>query len=113
MTMGEKIKMARKAKGLTQMELGRIINAKHNSISDWENDKSKPDIDSIQALINVLDLEPNYIMGTKTEEEYGSLIGEIMEEPFLLDMIYDYKQLSDENKKAIRQIISSLRKSRG
>jgi transcriptional regulator with XRE-family HTH domain len=112
MTFGEKLKMARKSKGLTQQGLADLINVKHNSVSDWENDKYKPDIDSVQLLIDVLDIEPSYIMGTKTTEEYGSLIGEIMNEPFLLDMIEDYKRLSELDKKAIRQIISSLRNGR-
>lgn len=36
MTFGEKIKQARTAKKLTQKQLAEKINAKHNSISDWE-----------------------------------------------------------------------------
>lgn len=37
MTFGEKIKQARIAKKLTQKQLAEKINAKHNSISDWES----------------------------------------------------------------------------
>lgn len=113
MTLGEKIKSARKAKGFTQRELADMVNAKHNSVSDWESDKSRPDVDTIELLCGALDLTPTYLVGSKSDDEYASIIGNLMNEPGLLDMIDDYKSLSLEDKKAIRQIISSLKGSRG
>lgn len=114
MTLGEKIKTARLAKKLTQKQLAEMINAKHNSVSDWESDRYKPDMDTIELLCGALDLTPTYIMGTKTDKEYGNIVGAIMNEPDTLDMISMYKELSEEDKNAIRHIISSLyNKSRG
>ena len=113
MTLGEKIKTARKAKGLSQRQLADMVDAKHNSVSDWENDKSKPDMDTVELLCGALELTPTYLVGNKSDEEYGNIVGKLMNEPGLLDMIDDYNSLSFEDKKAIRQIISSLRKSRG
>lgn len=113
MTLGEKIKSARKAKGFTQRQLADMVNAKHNSISDWESNKSKPDMDTVELLCGALDLTPTYLVGSKSDDEYADIIGKIMNEPGLLDMIDDYRNLSENDKKAIRQIISSLRNSRG
>lgn len=62
MTFGEKIKQARKAKNMTQKELAALINAKHNSVSNWENDQNKPDPDTIELLCGVLDLTPNDLL---------------------------------------------------
>ena len=108
MTFGEKIKSARLAKKYTQKKLAELVNAKHNSISDWESDRYRPHMDTIELLCGALDITPSYIMGTKSDEEYGNIIGNLMNEPDLLDMIEEYKSLSDSDKKAIRQIISSL-----
>ncbi len=113
MTLGEKIKFARKAKGFTQHQLADMVKAKHNSISDWENDKSRPDMDTVELLCGALEITPTYLVGSKSDEEYGNIVGELMNEPGLLDMMDDYKSLSLEDKKAIRQIISSLRNGRG
>lgn len=113
MTLGEKIKSARRIKGFTQHQLAGMVGAKHNSVSDWENDKSKPDMDTIELLCGALELTPTYLVGSKSDDEYASIIGNIMNEPGLLDMIDNYKSLSLEDKKAIRQIISSLRNCRG
>lgn len=112
MTFGEKIKSARVARKLTQRQLADMINAKHNSVSDWENDKSKPDMDTMELICGVLELTPTYILGNKSEQEYGNIIGNLMNEPDTLDMIEDYKLLTVDDQKAIRQIISSLKKSR-
>lgn len=108
MTFGEKIKSARLANKYTQKQLAELVNAKHNSVSDWENDKSKPDPDTIELLCGVLEVTPTFLLGEKTDEEYGNIIGNLMNEPDLLDMIVEYRTLSDNDKKAIRQIISSL-----
>lgn len=67
-TFGEKIKEARKLKGFTQKQLAAKIGAKHNSISDWENNKNKPDPDTIELLCGVLDITPNYLLATESEE---------------------------------------------
>lgn len=113
MTLGEKIKTARNAKGMTQKKLAEIVGVKHNSVCDWEKGKSKPDPDMIELLCGALEVTPTYLVGSKSDDEYSVIIGKLMNEPGLLDMIDDYKALSLEDKKAIRQIISSLRHGRG
>ncbi len=66
MTFGAKLRTARKAKKLTQKELASMINAAHNSISNWENDQNMPDPDMIQNLCWALDVEPNYFFEVDT-----------------------------------------------
>ena len=48
MTFGQRLRKARKERGFTQKQLADLIDAKHNSVSDWENDKNKPDPDTIE-----------------------------------------------------------------
>lgn len=63
LSFGEKIKSARKSKSLTQRQLADKIGAAHNSISDWENDKNKPDPDTIELLCGVLEsLQTIYLL---------------------------------------------------
>lgn len=114
MTFGEKIRSARISKNLTQKQLADLIGAKHNSISDWEKNKSKPDVDTIELICGVLDLTPSYLVGKKSDSEYGNIVGTLMNDHDLLDMIADFQDLSFDDKKLIRQLISSLsKKSRG
>lgn len=70
LTFGEKIKEARKQKNLTQKQLADLIGAAHNSISDWENNKNKPDPDTIELLCGALKITPNYLLAST--EDYFS-----------------------------------------
>ena len=60
MTFGAKLRSARRDAGLTQKELATKIGAKHNSVSNWENDQNKPGPDTIELLCAILGVSPNY-----------------------------------------------------
>lgn len=68
LSFGEKIRNARKLKGLTQRQLAEQVDAKHNSISDWENNKNKPDPDTIELLCGILNITPNYLLATSSQD---------------------------------------------
>lgn len=68
MTFGKKLRIARQKKGYTQKELAKLVGAKHNSVSNWENDQNKPDPDTIELICGVLGITPNYILGASQDE---------------------------------------------
>lgn len=84
-TFGERLKSARIAKQLTQKQLAFIIDAKHNSISGWENDKNKPDPDTIELLCGVLDISPNYLLGITSNDVYSPEEKELIKKFRMLD----------------------------
>jgi len=59
MTFGERLRAARQSAHMTQKELAARVSAKHNSVSNWENDRNRPDADMIGRLCRVLPLQPN------------------------------------------------------
>lgn len=95
LTFGEKIKEARKLKGFTQKQLAANIGAKHNSVSDWENNKNKPDPDTIELLCGVLNITPNYLLATETREF----------SPAEKLLIKKYRALDDHGKKCVNSIL--------
>lgn len=56
MTIGEKIKELRKAKGLTQKSLGEEILANHNAVRLWEQGVHEPSIFNCILLADVFDV---------------------------------------------------------
>jgi transcriptional regulator with XRE-family HTH domain len=60
--LGDRIKEARKAKNLTQKQLADIIGAKHSSISDWENNLHRPDINLIPLLSEALSVPGSWLL---------------------------------------------------
>lgn len=59
-TLGERLRDARKAAGLTQRQLADKIKVSNTSISNWEKSVSCPDPDTIQHLCWALNVQPNY-----------------------------------------------------
>ena len=100
MSLGTIIKTARENKKLTQKQLAQSIGAKHNSISNWENDQNKPDVDTLELICGVLGIDPNIIFKPITKKQP-------QEKPLEADekeLIECYKLCSDEIKEVLLMI---------
>ena len=95
-TFGKRLRSARVSLKLTQKELASKIGVKHNSISDWENDKNKPDPDTIELLCGVLEISPNYLLGLHFESSVS---------PSELEIIKKYRSLDAYGKDIIDTIL--------
>lgn len=62
MTLGQRLREARKCAGYTQKQLAGMIGAKHNSVSNWENGLNMPDPPTIESICEVLRVTPNYLL---------------------------------------------------
>lgn len=58
----ERLKLARKAKKLTQEELGAIMGVKKNTVCDWEKGKYSPDVEIIAPLARALEVPVTYLI---------------------------------------------------
>ena len=63
MTIGDRIKAARKKAGLTQVKLSEISGVAAISIHQYEAGKRHPQLVQIQALSNALNVPMSYLMG--------------------------------------------------
>lgn len=97
MNFGDKIREARKSKKLTQRQFAELIDAKHNSVSNWENNQNKPDPDTIERICGVLDISPSYLLGTKDLE------------PSITDkekeLLNKYNELDEKGKHTVNTIL--------
>lgn len=62
MSFGQRLKEARTAKNFTQKQLGNIIGARHNSISNWEHDLNFPDAATIDVICRTLSISASYLI---------------------------------------------------
>ena len=63
MFIGERLKESRMKKGITQEELGKLIGVTKVSICGYELGTRTPTIDNFILLADVLDVDPNYLVG--------------------------------------------------
>ena len=92
MTLGEKIKEARKNAGLTQEQLAQKLVISRQAITKWESDKGLPDIQNLKALAELLNVSVDYLL-----DDGQSAVKTVMRESIDLDK-YGKKGFNDKRK---------------
>ncbi len=105
MKLGDKIRIHRKAKGLTQTELGKMLGVKVNAVSKWECGRVE-DIPTskIKALANIFDVPPSYLI----DDEKDSLT--LSKEA--LDFIGVFNQLTPSEQEVLLDTAKALLRAR-
>ena len=62
MTLGEKLKEARKQAGLSQEQLSEKLGISRSAVAKWETDKGIPDVDNLKALSKLLNVSVDYLL---------------------------------------------------
>ena len=79
MTLGEKIKEARKQCSLSQEQLAEKMAVSRSAVAKWEANNGLPDIDNLKALAQLLNVSIDYLL------DDGEVIDElVMREPYNL-----------------------------
>ena len=116
---GSRLKEKRKEKKLTQKQLAGLIGSKHNSVSDWENGKNKPDPDTIERICEVLDISAAYLLPSNRNEInneadilYVSISSGSSETDDLRKQLHDLiDQLDDDDLRLLNNVTIRFRKS--
>ncbi len=69
-TLGKRIAMLRKEKGLTQEQLAEKVGVSAQAVSKWENDLSCPDITLLPLLSDILGVTVDELLGVKPIEPH-------------------------------------------
>ena len=79
MTLGEKIKEARKQCCLSQEQLAEKMAVSRSAVAKWEANNGLPDVDNLKALAQLLNVSVDYLL------DDGEVIDElVMREPYNL-----------------------------
>ena len=89
-SFGEKLKQARNDKKLKQSELAKQLGVTNTTVSNWENNISKPDLDMLSYICGALEVKVSYFLEAKLPE------GEISISEFDIIKKYADKLLEDE-----------------
>lgn len=93
--VGAQIRKFRKAKGMTQKELGFRIGVKHNTISGYESGANEPDQNILFAIADVLGVSINDLFPSPTNLE--SVDPEVVRIPVLGTIACGDPILAEEN----------------
>lgn len=72
MTVGEKIRAARIAAGMTQKELAYLLDVSYVNISQYENGKRNPKYSTLEKIAQELDIDPITLLPDSSVESWQS-----------------------------------------
>lgn len=98
-SFGAVLKKYRTMNGMSQPELAQLLGVSRNTITNWETDKSRPEIDSIRTLCTMF--------GIPLYELFG-LTSDSMPSPHENVILHQYRQLSKVGQKVIDKMIGSM-----
>lgn len=68
-SLGKRLKEARKLKKLTQVDVALKIGSDDTTISKYENDRSEPDKDTLNLLADIYGVSVDYLYGRTNKKE--------------------------------------------
>ena len=109
MEIGQKIKQARIAKGLTQEELGNLVGLQKSAIAKYENGRVvNIKRSTLQKLAQALDLRGSDLIIEADPKEAADLHAKVLLDVELMNSIEKYYTLTAEKQKMIRDLIDSI-----
>ena len=110
MNIGEKIKLLREGKNISQKELAESIGVSDVMVSMYEQDKKKPSLPTIIKIANYFNTTTDYLLGNENvvndiPENITAVARDLMDLPednrkLAIDMI---KAMSERGKEALKK----------
>ena len=68
MTLGEKLQLLRRSRGLSQEQLAAELDVSRQAISKWECGDSTPDLDKLRAICTYFGVTTDYLIWERSED---------------------------------------------
>lgn len=104
MEYGDKIRTARKEKGMSQQELADILNVNKGTVSRWEQSKFEPSIVTMQEMSKILGKPIQYFLSDSFVEEMREIKGDTAYIPILGEIACGRPILATENVEEYREV---------
>lgn len=100
----------RKQEGLTQKKIAEIINVSQQSYSDYENEKTNPDLTTLVKIADVLKVSIDYLIGR--EDDMGNIVilsnNAFELSPMEQRLLLDFRKLPPETQNNFVQLFHNL-----
>ena len=104
MTVGERIREARKNIPMNQEDLGKLLGIGKSSVSEWESNKRPVPMDTLEEIAKILHVTVPYLMGWETKGA-GVVYEKLELSSAALTLARKYDSLDDYSKKIVEAIV--------
>lgn len=99
MDIKERLREARKARGMKQADLAERMGVRKNTVSAWETGQNRPDMDDVERLCGILDVSPSWMLGVDDD---------LAVSPSEMALIKKIRQLPGPSVALVRQMVDQL-----
>lgn len=96
-TFGEKLKNARTAKKMKQSDLANQLGVTNTTVSNWENNISRPDLDMLSFICGILHVNASYFLQAQLPEDEVSIAE--------LNMVKKYRSLDPYRQETVSIVL--------
>lgn len=100
--LGEKLEELRRRKGVRQEDVADYLNIARPTYTQYENNKRRPDIDTLKKIADFFDCSTDYLLGKAVERN--------TKKQKLYDVIARAKDLPEENIEQVSDALEALLK---
>lgn len=104
-----RIKELRVAKGLTQEELGNILNVQKAAISKYENGRAEPSVDILRKMTSFFNVSSDYLLGmSELVQPPAAPASAPPLTPQEQDLLRKYRVLTDEHRGLLHNQLDAM-----
>jgi transcriptional regulator with XRE-family HTH domain len=113
-TLGRRLRLARKDKGYSQVYVSEVTGINNKTLSSYERDYSKPDIDTLARLSELYEVSLDYLITGKEEDKEDKsdsckeICSELRELLRKSDIALDGIPLTEEERLQIDAVLTAL-----
>lgn len=102
MPFGDRLKIARQNRGLTQQQVGDAIGIAKSTVTGYEKGSSEPSIEKLQKLMDLLKVDANYLL--QDDIELLSSGNQVLS-PDEIQLLSSYRKLNDKGRESIQTLM--------
>ena len=99
MSLGERIKITRMQRKMSQSDLARQAEVHQKNISKYENDGVVPSAMTLKAIADALNVSADYLLGSDRED--------VIQDKELLSFLREVDKMPEEMRKAIMVVLDA------
>ena len=104
MGFAQRLKQARKNKGLSQTELANLAGIHYTQVGRYENKGAQPSAEVLSKLANALGVSSDYLTNGTSEELAENTLGD----KELLNQFKAIEKMNDDDKNVVKKLIDAF-----
>lgn len=104
MNLGRKLLELRKERDLTQDEVGKAIGVNKSQVSQWEQGKEKPSLESLIGLAKLFSVSTDYLLFDNVPREGVEAINDFE----LYKEFRETEKLAPQDRNLVREVIKAI-----